>query len=159
MFRESDTPIADLGLSAAALAVAGLLFWGAREIPPPFFDPLGSAAVPQACATLLVAFAAIILVSALRRLRRAGRIAQPPPFKPAPGLALATFGLSAAYTAVIGAQATSFQVATTLYVFLAGSLLGRFRRRVMLVTGPLALVLGVGGQYLFTRFFYIDLPQ
>ena len=44
----SGCPREDIGLGVAVAAFAGLLWWEALKVPPPFFDPLGSAAAIKA---------------------------------------------------------------------------------------------------------------
>ena len=59
--------VVDLALAAFALAGAGLLYYGSSGLPPPRFEPMGSAAVPRILASLLVLFAIILSASAVRR--------------------------------------------------------------------------------------------
>ncbi len=59
----------DLALVLAVLAGAGLLFVGASTLPPPRFEPMGSAALPRILGGLLVFFAMIIAIKAIWQLR------------------------------------------------------------------------------------------
>ena len=61
--------IADIILAVLVAAGAALLFIGAAELPPPRFEPLGSAALPRILGTLLIFFAVILVIRALLRLR------------------------------------------------------------------------------------------
>ena len=61
--------IADLALAALTLAGAALLLIGAMDLPPPRFEPLGSAALPRILAGLLIFFAVVVAIRALLRHR------------------------------------------------------------------------------------------
>lgn len=54
----------DLVLALAVLAGAALLLIGAAELPPPRFEPMGSAALPRILAGFLICFAVIIAAKA-----------------------------------------------------------------------------------------------
>lgn len=73
-------------------------------------------------------------------------------------LAVMTFAATGIYVAVMAAGVAGFAAATIVYVIAAGGLLTRFRPRPLVIIVPLALVLGLGLQYLLTQVFVIDLP-
>lgn len=157
VFGQSRTPRADVALAVTVGAFAALLLHEADKIPPPFFDPLGSAAVPEGVATVLAVLAAIILVRALAaapwpRMERAVG------YRPRPDIAIGISLAAIAYVAVMDLDLLGFRTATIAFVVVASALLGRFDRRVMLVGIPVALVVGIGGAYLFTNVFFIALP-
>ena len=148
---------ADLQFAAFTVAVAVVLLVGASVLPPPLFDPLGSAAVPQALAVILLALSASVVWSAwkARRARMGARTTSD-----WGGLlrGAAIVGLTALYAALLEARFVPFWLATALFVPLGAFILAGREPRVLGVSLVLALVLGVGGQFVFTRFFYIDLP-
>jgi len=51
-----------------------------------------------------------------------------------------------------------FQLATIAFVFSLGLVLERPTRRGVLVTGAIALLMGLGLHYLLTQVFFVDLP-
>ncbi len=53
MKSESARPIEDILVAIVLFALCGLIWWAAQDIAPPFFDPLGSAAVPKALAIVI----------------------------------------------------------------------------------------------------------
>ena len=69
----SRTPGADLGLALTVAALAALLWRESDKIPPPFFDPLVSAAVPRGIAAALVALALLVALRAAASLGAPGR--------------------------------------------------------------------------------------
>ncbi|MCF3936686.1 tripartite tricarboxylate transporter TctB family protein [Acuticoccus sp. M5D2P5] len=158
LFGASRTPRGDVALSLAVLALAGIMWWQALKIPPPFFDPLGSAVVPKSVAIALALFAAIMLLRALNarpwpaRERETG-------YRPRPDIAAGIFLLAAAYVGAMALGLLSFEIATILFLAAGTALLARFERRTVLLGAAIALLLGIGGTLLFTHVFYIDLPR
>lgn len=154
----SRTPVADLGLAAGVLLFAGLIWVEASKVPPPFFDPLGSAAVPQGIAIVLAVLAGIAALRAALGLQgRAARRA--PDYRPRPDVAFGILALAILYVGVMQFRLVGFEVATIGFLALASALLGRMDRRTLVAGLAIALVLGIGGTWLFTSFFYIDLPR
>ncbi|WP_372624134.1 tripartite tricarboxylate transporter TctB family protein [Falsiroseomonas sp.] len=154
----SRTPLADFGLAGCVLLFAAVIWMEAAKVPPPFFDPLGSAAVPEGIAIVLVVLAAIVALRAVLGMpERAGKGAIG--FRARPDIAIGIFLLAVAYVGVMQLGLLGFELATIAFLAAASALLGRFERRAMLFGLAIALVLGVGGTWLFTGFFYIDLPR
>lgn len=157
--RTAYHAVQDYVISVSTIALAGLVLWGAKDIPPPFFDPLGSAAVPKAVAYVLILLALGIGIrryfqnKSFERERSAEE-----GFKPEPILAVAVVGSSILYTLAMGAGWIGFRWGTIIYVFATGSILAKGNYRIMVTSLILGLLFGIGGQYLFTKIFYIDLP-
>ena len=61
------------------------------------------------------------------------------------------------YVAVLDLRAVPFWIATAVFVPAAASTIS-IARRVVLASAAMGLAIGIGGQYVLTRFFYIDLP-
>lgn len=151
-------PGTDLVVAALVAAAAVALFVGAARLPPPRWEPLGSAAVPRALGGLLALFALLLVVGAVRGIVARASF---PPFTAETAQVLR----GAALLAVIIGFVTAMDVARVPFV-LAGPI---FVVAVSLIVGGLswriagwsALWGGVlcGGVFLaFTRFFYINLP-
>jgi putative tricarboxylic transport membrane protein len=153
----SGSPRADLLLAAAVLGFAVLLRWESAKIPPPFFDPLGSAAVPNAIALVLAVLAAILALRALAALGP-GDGAESLPFRRRPDVAVGIYVLCVAYVAVMDVGWLAFGPATLLFLVAAAALLGRLHGRTLLTGTAVAVVVAFGCAWLFTRFFFIDLP-
>ena len=154
----SGSPRGDIALAAAVSAFAGLLWWQSLAIPPPFFDPLGSAAVPRAIALILAVLSILVLARALLALPWPATVREQG-FRPRPDIALGLVLLVVAYIALMQAEVLSFRTATIVFLIAATALLGRLGRMTMIVGVVTAVVIGVGGTMLFTQFFYIDLPR
>jgi len=147
---------ADFFLAAVVVTASVLLFLGAASIPPPMFDPVGSAAVPRG-----VAVALLVLVG----LHWLLRFVQPPRAEPR-GLADIGMGKGAvvalvvtiAYCAVLQWRILPFAVPTAAYLAVLIPALALSWRQLPMALA-LGLVMGVGCQWLFTEVFFIDLPQ
>lgn len=157
MLQPSRTPRVDIAVAAFLLALSALVWWESRKIAPPFFDPLGSAALPRAVVILISAFAVVVLARAVIGLRQGVRTAAPE-YRPRPDLAVGIVILAGLYIGAMDLRILGFAWATMAFVFLGGALLGGFERRVMGISAAAAVALGGGGAYLFRHVFYIDLP-
>lgn len=155
----------DLILGLGLYVFSGVLYWQASLLPPPFFDPLGSAAVPKFAALVLTTLATIVLLR--RLLDRSDEPAPvdeatPPdeaPARPAPMIALGAVLVPVAYVLIMATGMVGFREATILFVFAMGALLARFRRGPVLILIPAALALGLLFDFIFTQVFYVDLPR
>ncbi len=156
----------DLLLALAVTLLAALVYWQADQLPPPFFDPLGSAAVPKFVALVLVALSAAVV---LLRLKAKPGMTDPDagvqtpvdeePVEPAVWTALASIVLPVIYVAAMQAGVLAFAQASTLLVLALGALFARFQPRLLLALVPVAFLAGYGLDYLFTNVLYVDLPQ
>ncbi len=154
----------DLLLALAVILLAGVVYWQASLLPPPFFDPVGSAAVPKVTALVLMLLAIGVVVTRLRA--KPGAVdagfslqIDEEPVPGAPWTALASIVLPVLYVGVMQAGWLAFAQASTLFVFGLGALFGRFRPRLLLLLVPVAVIAGYGLDYLFTEILYVDLPQ
>lgn len=160
---ENDEARAEL-LIALCLIVLSVAVWIAADtLPPPIFDPVGSAAVPKAVAALIAILSLAMLGQRLKGHADVGTVPEPADPDPAPpplryGIATACFAVMVAYPLVMGIGLFGFREATFLFVLALGGFLARFDRRTMLILLPVALVLAIGLSQLFSDVFYIDLP-
>ena len=148
----------DIVISLSLVALAIVVLIAAKEIPPPFFDPIGSAAFPKYTAYLIIFLALVIGIRSIL-LSQLLPIESKRGFKLEPILAAYTVGVPALYVLSMNLGWASFRIATTLFIFALAALLSRFDKRVLIVSAIIAPVFGFGGQYLFTEVFYMDLPQ
>lgn len=116
---------ADLTLAALTILGAVLLLIGAMDLPPPRFEPLGSAALPRILAGLMGVFAVIIAFRALLRHRS-------PDFSPEPATGTqpdtrkGAFVLAAlvAYVFALETLRVPFIFATPVFVAATGLAIG-----------------------------------
>lgn len=148
-------PIASGFLALLSLSICLILLIGSRDIAPPMFDPVGSAALPIASALVLLLLGAACLLHDL--LRRRFRLAAAD--RQTSGTRLATVGLLVLMLGYVLAMQLGlrFSIATAGFVTLAIPLICR-RLQILPLALILALLLGFGAEWLFTHLFYIDLP-
>lgn len=159
----------DLALAVAIWILAVLVYAAALQLPPPIFDPVGSAAIPKAVAIILALLAAGIVAQRCLRLR-AGHPAGAPDLDSDAGIGesaaplrpdtvAAAVAVIAGYIAVMAFGLLGFREATVPFIILLAGVLSHFRRSTMLVAVPSAFALAIGFGWLFSEILYIDLPQ
>jgi putative tricarboxylic transport membrane protein len=136
-----------------ALFIATILFVGAQSISPPIFDPVGSAALPQACAVALIGGAMGIFIESALRAKKGIEAAVSAPLRPA------TLGILALMCGYLLAMqfGFGFLLPTIFFTAVAIPIVAKSRKAVpfAIVT---ALLLGFGCQALFSSVFFVDLP-
>jgi putative tricarboxylic transport membrane protein len=155
--------IGDILLSLLVVCGAAVLFVGAAELPPPRFEPLGSAAMPRILGVILCFLAAVVTGQAVLRLMREA----PPPVSSvdagnaseagSPMRGAAVLVALVAYVAALDLLQADFVLATTCFVTVAGMAMTRIGWRQALVHGALGLILALLVSSVFTKFLYIDL--
>ena len=160
----------DLLLALGLYLFCAVVYWQASLLPPPFFDPLGSAAVPKFASLVLVLLGTLVLARLFAPVpssdpeAEAGAVdeATPPdeqPPRPAPWTALGSVLIPVAYVGLMATGLLGFREASILFVFAMGALLARFRRTAVLLLIPLAIAFGIFFDFIFTQVFYVDLPR
>jgi hypothetical protein len=146
-------PRIEIGVAIMVIVMAAIALFETRDIPPGSFEPLGSAPVPQATAGLIILLCLGLIVRACldRRPVAAG---------PKSGLidAAAVVVLTLLYVTAMHYRLTTFAVMTAIYLVVTIGFLVRFERRLLPIIIGLAIVVGFGCQYIFTRVFVVDLP-
>lgn len=167
----------DLALVLAVLAGAGLLFLGASTLPPPRFEPMGSAALPRILGGLLVFFAMIIAVKAVLQLRHNPdrnskkssatdaiheKLSNTKPEAEESSLAGPLRGASIfttliAYIVALDILQWSFIPVTAIFVTIVGTALSHQRRQAVWKFALYGLLLAAALYLVMTRFLYVDL--
>jgi putative tricarboxylic transport membrane protein len=149
----------DVGVGAAVIAVAAAFIRDGAKLAPGVFEPIGPAPVPVAVAWGIIALAAAMVARAAWRLARGEAPAPDPlPYAPQPLAAAAVMAATALYVASMGLGFVGFAPATAVYLAATIWFLAEFRRDVLPVAAVIALILGFGLRYLFTRVLVTDLP-
>lgn len=154
-------PLADICFALAMLAFAGVVWWGTADLPPPRYEPIGSAALPRALALIMALLSLIVLFRAFARQRAQGddrTAAASAAFRPRPLLAIAVFGVLVLYVLAMDQRLLGFIPASIIAFTVIGGLLTGFApKRLPWLLGFVVVMVGVIW-LVFTRFFYIDLP-
>jgi putative tricarboxylic transport membrane protein len=162
LWRDSEAK-AELILAFFVWALAAAVWVAADRLPPPIFDPLGSAAVPKLIALILAVLVAGMLAQRLRGAANAGAVADPgdpsdtsAPLRP--GVAALAFAAMAACPALMASGLLGFRETCFVFVLALGGVLSHFSRRMLLILVPTAAVLAVGLSRLFGGVLYVDFP-
>lgn len=142
--------------AVAIIVMCGAVYWSSLGLPPAMLEPVGPAAFPKAISLILGAFALAVLVRAV--LRPSPAVDPVDVEDRRPGLAAQMIGLTVLFLGVMQIEWLGYREASILYLFALGAVLVDFDRVKMAYVGLIALVLGLGTHFLFTRFFFIDLP-
>jgi len=151
-------PATDLIVAALVAAAAAARFIGAAKLPPPRWEPLGSAAVPRALGTLLAGFAALLAAGAVRALLSR---AEAPAFAAENARLLRGGGVLVAVILFVVAMDVGrlpFVAVGPVFVLAISVLVGGLSWRVAGWSALWGVVLCGGLFLVFTRFFYINLP-
>lgn len=162
----NKSAVFNIVLGLGCLAYAVFLYFGALHVPPPIFDPLGSAAVPKIAAFLIALLSVVILMTGLRQ-RSTSRTElsvgteddEDAPVTPRYDLGICLLGFCAAYVAGMEFGVLGYPVATAIFLFASGLLLGGLNARNVLLSLIISLVVGFGSDLVFSEFFYIQLPR
>lgn len=149
----------EISVGIGLIVLCAAVLFESTNIGPPLYDPLGSAALPQMASVIIIAFSATMVFRALRRGRTLDGMVEPGSSVPSkPWIGLGFVALCISYLGLMATEITGFRTATVLFVATSGILLAGFRPKAIAIVALLALILGLGGRYLFTQVFYLDLP-
>lgn len=151
MIRFSRRTLGDLALSGAVILGSVILFVGAAELPPPRFEPLGSAAAPRILGAILILLALIVAAQALLAREPSG---QPSPL---PWRGALVLGALLVFVAVLDFGRAPFVPAATLFVMTTGVIMSRPTLRNALIFAVLGLVVSGLLAWILGTFLFITI--
>jgi putative tricarboxylic transport membrane protein len=159
METQERHPLTDIIFALAVMLFSAVVYWGTLGLPPPRYEPIGSAALPRGFALVMAFLALIVMLRGFLRWRSwDGGGDSASAHRQRPLLAIAVFMVVVAYVASMDLRLFSFVPASILAFTLIGAMLTGFElRRLPWMAGvviPLVLLI----QLVFQRIFYIDLP-
>jgi putative tricarboxylic transport membrane protein len=120
------------------------------------------AAYPKIILGAIGVLSIVVVGQGWRSWRARPAVAAPSPAMPGVrgrrDLAIATLLLTTAYVGAMATERVGFRLATMVFIVALGLTLARPTRRVVIVTGVIALIMGPGLHFLLTRVFFVDLP-
>jgi hypothetical protein len=171
MSSEETTAFLEISIIGLIVLVATALIWDSIGLPESLREPLGSATIPRVVCVIVIFFCAILIVRSVKsilseRAKRTGVkgstkqtiAAEAPAFRRRGDLAIKVFLIAVAYVALIQTKWVSSMILTPLFLGSAILMLNEFRRTTIIPAILIALVIGLGTNFLFTDFFYVDLP-
>lgn len=168
MDNEKYAFLIDITLSLVVIVFSIVIYINTLDLPPPKYEPMGAAALPRALAVLLAIFSLFIMIKAFFKRRSA---VGPAPATQQQGdggaadtyqrgylKAAVVFVLTCIYVALMSSKLTGFMLTTTVYMFLAGITMKETNIAGKVKMGVFAIAFSLSTFFIFTRFFYIDLP-
>ncbi len=163
--------VIDIILSLVIIAFSIVIYIDTLDLPPPKYEPMGAAALPQILAGLLIIFSLFILIKAIVKKQPAAAPAEKSPEQgdvstfletdtspPSFTKAAIVFFLTCIYVYVMSAKLSGFMPATMIYIFVAGSIMKPANLISKVKMASFAIVFALATFYIFTGLFYIDLP-
>lgn len=150
--------LTDLALATFAVSGAVILLVGAAELPPPRFEPLGSAALPRILGGVLILLSVIVAARALFRLRSSSaKVSEEMALGIAiqPSRSFLTLAALIAYVFSLDVLQVAFIPATTVFVVVAGLAMGERTLRNVAVFTLLGLILSASISFILSRFLFI----
>lgn len=155
----------DIVFALATIAVAGMVWWEASDLPPPLYDPLGPGTAPIWLCWALIALAAMLLVRALLGLAIGhstqalilGISGADGDYRLRPGLAVFGFVATLAY---VGAMSlgVGFLWATIGFMAALGIAMSERTPKHIVIAGVIAVIGAIGIDFLFRNVFVVLLP-
>jgi hypothetical protein len=99
-----------------------------------------------------------VLVTPVSETDSDGQLDQAKPFEKQPTTAIASLAVLVVYVAVLGQGWLPFAIATALMVFVVANLLTRWNAGHIITIVQVALLTGLGTQFVFTEIFTTVLP-
>jgi hypothetical protein len=164
MSQDLITRRAEIAYIVLILAIAGVIWREASGLPPAPYDPLGPKSFPIGVSFVLTALGLAMLVR-LFFGRALGRAAQSMlvglegegEHERRPWTAVLTLLLAFGYAAALSYRSIGFLLATAVYLFLSGAVLGPFERRRVVEVACFAIVAAFVLDLLFRTLFKLDL--
>jgi len=145
-------------MGLVAIVIAAAFLWDGWSLPPGAFEPIGAGPVPRAVAWMVIALALAMMGEAGWRRTQGAPQAAALAYQPRPVVALIVMAGTIIYVATMALGWIGFAPATVVYLTAMIWLLADFRRNVLPVALVIALIMGYGLRYLFTRVLITDLP-
>ena len=147
------SPKLEIAMAIGLILFGAVIYWASLELPEPQYEPLGTAALPMSLAVITFFLAMLLIARAVPRLKETIDVDDATSeVTPHPKLAVFVFALTVLFVLVMDYEILSYLPAGIIYLTLVGFILNH--RQV----SKLPWILTVSTYYIFTKFFYIDLP-
>ena len=153
--------IMDIVISSILITIATLTFVCTIGAPLPLYDPLGSVALPRALCIIVAILSSIIFIKGIRNLKFTSNTKinnnadhSNSHYKKVVWVIFFTI----IYIYFMDKGIVGFKVSTITFLTLSGWILIPHSRMLMIFQTIMALMIGIGGYYIMTKLFFIDLP-
>lgn len=124
------------------------------SLPEASFEPIGPATFPRTVAVVMALLSLGTLYLSFEKTPAAKS-----PSEARVGLTLVSLLLLIVYVAVMDYELVGYRLATIAFLFALGVLQLGLKPLRVAIAAAIALAIGFGTHFVFTRFMYIDLPQ
>ena len=157
--KNSVNPKAEIALSISLIIFSAVVYYFSLELPDPVYEPLGSAALPKGLAVIMSLLSLIIIVRAIPKIKTYKSTTHTGDgITSRPKLAILIFIITLIFIGILDFGVLGFLPAGIIYL----STIGYFMTHRDLKRFPwviaFSVILTVFSYYVFTKFFYIDLP-
>ena len=157
--KNNVNPKTEIALSISLIIFSIIVYYFSLELPEPEYEPLGSAALPQGLAVIMSLLSLIVIVRAIPKIKT---------YKPLtntddnvtsrPKLAILVFIITLIFIGILDFGILGFLPAGIIYLSTIGYLMTHRDLKSFPWIVAFAVILTVFSYYVFTKFFYIDLP-
>ncbi len=152
-------PKADILLAIGMIIFSAVIYIGSLELPPPRYEPMGSAAIPKGLAVIMTFLSILLVIRALPHLKSyEATKTKITDITPRPRLAVAIFAITVVFIAVLDFGLLGFMPAGVLFMTAIGYLMTHRDLKRLPYVIAFSVIMVVGNFYIFTKIFYIDLP-
>ena len=153
------SPKFDIAVAIGLILIGVIIYWASLDLPEPHYEPLGSAALPMSLAVITFFLATLLIARAVPRLKDKVEVDETlPEVTPHPKLAVYVFALTVLFVVVMDFGILSYLPAGIIYLTLVGFLLNHKDVAKLPWIFGFSVIMTVSTFYIFTKFFYIDLP-
>ena len=157
--KNNVNPKTEIALSISLIIFSIIVYYFSLELPEPEYEPLGSAALPQGLAVIMSLLSLIVIIRAIPKIKT---------YKPTtntddnvtsrPKLAILVFIITLIFIGILDYGILGFLPAGIIYLSTIGYLMTHRDLKSFPWIVAFAVILTVFSYYVFTKFFYIDLP-
>jgi len=158
---DSETQ-AETALACLSIVLAGVFLFEGAKLKPGVFEPIGPGAVPMGVAVITIVLSLVVLWTRWRKSGDTAASAVALPDSPLERekwcLLLAVAALTVAYTAILQTGVARYGLVTVVYLLVTFLVVSGSVRRDLRWSVALALVFGMGLDYVFRYLLVADLP-
>lgn len=157
--KNNVNPKTEIALSISLIIFSVIVYYFSLELPEPEYEPLGSAALPQGLAVIMSLLSFIVIVRAIPKIKT---------YKPTtntdnnvtsrPKLAILVFIITLIFIGILDFGILGFLPSGIIYLTTIGYLMTHRDLKRFPWIIAFSVILTVFSYYVFTKFFYIDLP-
>ena len=157
--KNNVNPKTEIALSISLIIFSVIVYYFSLELPEPEYEPLGSAALPKGLAVIMSLLSFVVIVRAIPKIKT---------YKPTtktdnnvtsrPKLAILVFIITLIFIGILDFGILGFLPSGIIYLTTIGYLMTHRDLKRFPWIIAFSVILTVFSYYVFTKFFYIDLP-